>query len=105
VVIGYLNIVGITVTPSEADAPLIVDPNAVLPSTISFELLKSVPWWQPQICQLLGRVQYQQLPQGASLQPCRANMLAFEQPLRITIAEAVNHVLNITPAVNNGKRY
>jgi hypothetical protein len=38
-IVSDLNLVGVTVSPLEADAILIVDPNAVLPRTIAAQLL------------------------------------------------------------------
>jgi hypothetical protein len=80
VIVRYFNVVRVPVTPSKANAPLIVDPNAVLASSISLELLESVPRWHPQVLQSLGSVQYQKLPQGASLNPAWqvANALSLE---------------------------
>jgi hypothetical protein len=49
VIIGYLNVVGVTVLPSKADAPLIIDPNAMLPVTPTPQLLKSIARWHRQI--------------------------------------------------------
>jgi hypothetical protein len=37
VVIDNLHIVGIPVTPDKADAPLIIDANAVLPFSVAFK--------------------------------------------------------------------
>jgi hypothetical protein len=42
-VVNYLNIKRITITPNEADAILIVDANAVLPFPISFQSFKVIP--------------------------------------------------------------
>ena len=45
VVIDYFNIVGIAFMPPEADSPLVIDPDAMLPLPISFQLLKTVSRW------------------------------------------------------------
>lgn len=42
VVIGDLDIVGVTVFPAEAETPLIVDPDAVLPRAGAFERFQAV---------------------------------------------------------------
>jgi len=106
VIIRYLNIVRIAVTPSEAYAPLVINPNTVLTGSISLELLKSVPWRDAQVLQSLGSVQYQEFPKGCTVKSGwqSADALAFEQPFRITIPEALDHGVNITSIVNNGKR-
>jgi hypothetical protein len=49
VVVSYFNICGITVIPNEADSPLIVDPDTVLPFSIAFQHLQPIRRWYPQI--------------------------------------------------------
>jgi hypothetical protein len=48
-VVNDLDIEGVTSAPDEADAPPIVDANAVLPDTIGAQRLKPVAWWDAQI--------------------------------------------------------
>jgi len=43
-VIHNLNVVGISTTPYKADAPLIVDANAVLSFSVTFERFQSIAW-------------------------------------------------------------
>jgi hypothetical protein len=59
VVIDDLDIMGVTVPPSEADSPSIVDPNAVLPSATTRQLLEAVARWNTQVRQLISSVEYQ----------------------------------------------
>src|ERR1039458_7854213 len=42
VVIHYLNVMRIAVTPGEADAPLVIDSNAIRPSAIALQQLELV---------------------------------------------------------------
>src|SRR3989304_8881488 len=42
VVIPYLHVVGVAFLPAEADPPLVVDPNAVLPGTVPFQRLQAI---------------------------------------------------------------
>jgi len=107
VIVRYLYVVSVSAPPSKADAPLIVDPNAVLSCAISFELFKSVSWRKPQVFQPFGCVQYEQLLKCTSMQPWwqSTNVFALEQPLSIAIAKALDHERNVTLRVNNGKRY
>ncbi|HXG69389.1 MAG TPA: hypothetical protein VNJ04_02110 [Gemmatimonadaceae bacterium] len=44
VIVYDLDIMGVTISPFEAHAPLIIDPNAVLTATSSFELLQPIAW-------------------------------------------------------------
>lgn len=43
-IICDLNLVGVTVPPSEANPPLIVNTNAELTFTVAFQLLQPVAW-------------------------------------------------------------
>jgi hypothetical protein len=49
VVIHYFNVVCITIDPAEADPPLIVDANAVLPLTILVQRFQPISWRYPQV--------------------------------------------------------
>jgi len=45
VIVHDLNIFSIAFGPSEADAPLIIDPNAHLPCPISLQSFEPISWW------------------------------------------------------------
>ena len=47
-IINNFDIVDIPVTPGKADTPLQVNPNAVLPFTVSVQSLKVIAWGNPQ---------------------------------------------------------
>jgi hypothetical protein len=49
VVVDDLDILRITLLPSKAHPPLIVDPNAVLSRSIPRQLLEAIPWRHPKI--------------------------------------------------------
>jgi len=49
VVVGDLDILGVTLGPSEANSPLIVDPNAHLPCAVSFQSFESITGWIAQV--------------------------------------------------------
>jgi hypothetical protein len=44
VVLDDLDVVGIASNPSEADSELIVDPNAVLSKSVTYEFLQASRW-------------------------------------------------------------
>ena len=46
-IIHNLNVPRSLCCPNEAEAPLIVDADAMLPGTIALERLESVSWWYP----------------------------------------------------------
>ncbi len=43
-IISYLNFVSMSVPPLKADAPMVVDTNAVLTSTVAHEALQVISW-------------------------------------------------------------
>ena len=83
----------IAIGEPEADAPLIIDPNAVLSSTIAFELLQPVAGWRPKIFTGLGRIDDHERPEHGAVQVAgeSAHRFAAEQPLGIPVAEALDH--------------
>lgn len=60
-VIGNLDLVGITVAPLKANAPLIINAYAVLTLATTFEFLQPIPGWQSQVRQILGCIEHNQL--------------------------------------------
>jgi len=48
-IIDDFDIVGVAFGPSEADAPLIVDPNAHLPCPVTFQSLEPITGWITQV--------------------------------------------------------
>jgi hypothetical protein len=52
VIVNYFNIMGISIFPYEADAPLVIYPDTVLPGPITLEFLKPIGWGNPQGFQL-----------------------------------------------------
>jgi hypothetical protein len=50
--------------PTKADAPLIVNTDAMLASPLTFKGLKAIARRHPQITQLCGNIELSQLPAG-----------------------------------------
>jgi hypothetical protein len=67
VVVDDLHILCTCIGPTEADPPLLVDSDAVLAFPVSFQLLQTVAGWDPEVIQVLGSVEKQQLPMSRSL--------------------------------------
>ena len=65
-IIDDLRVVSISVMPDKADAKLIVDPNAVLPQSISGEGLEPVAWERRQVAQLARGMKLLQFSMGDS---------------------------------------
>jgi hypothetical protein len=66
-VIHNFNVVGAAFMPSEANPPLVIDADAVLPGAPTFESFQAVSGREPQVAQLARAVQLGELPQGDAL--------------------------------------
>lgn len=93
VVIHNLNIVRIAVAPHEADAPLIVDPNAVLAGAISAKAFESVSARDGQVAKLHCEVNLIKLPPGNALD-------GPELPYRVTLKELFS--IRVTEGPDHG---
>ena len=69
-----------SVSPHEADPPLVIDPDAVLSGSVAFERLEPVSWRQPQILQGVSGSHLAQLPQRRRLDPRIDRRSAFTTP-------------------------
>jgi hypothetical protein len=67
VIVDDFNFKGIVVFPNEAYAPSIVDSYAVLSSTITPQLLKSIGWGNAKVVEIFGIVQIPELTIGSLL--------------------------------------
>jgi hypothetical protein len=93
VIVHDLNVVGVAVPPAEANAPLIVDANAMVASAIAFELFEPIVRWHAEILELLGGVDEAQLAEHDPVKLGRepAHGFALEQTFGVAIAEALDH--------------
>lgn len=60
-VVHDLDIMSVATVPSEADAPLPVDADRMLPRTAALERFQPVPGWRAQVAKLLGLIEHPQL--------------------------------------------
>jgi hypothetical protein len=93
VVIDNLHIVGIAPVPLKADAPLIVDADAVLAGAVAPQPLQTVARWHSEVGQAHRRIYDAEFPQGHSLNSRSKlpNPLTLEEPFGIPIPKALNH--------------
>lgn len=89
--------IGIAVSPSEADAPLIVDPYAVLTSATPFELLQSIRGWTTEIGKCARVIEHPEFPKSDLLDISRqaARRLPREDPRRFLVAEGDDHCIMV----------
>jgi hypothetical protein len=76
VVVDDFDVVRIPGSPTEADTPLLVDPNAVLTSPAAAEPLKPVSRWTSEVIEGLGRIQHEQLSVSGPLKGRRKALVA-----------------------------
>jgi hypothetical protein len=107
VVIRYFHIERIWDTPFKADAPLLIDTNAVLSFAIAFERFQLIRGRNHQISQIASAIQILQLLTGTlldlSIQPFHE--LSVEYSLGILVLKASYHGVTLTRYVINVKRY
>jgi hypothetical protein len=92
----------VAVAPDEADTPLPIDADAVVPGTIPTQRLQAVGWRDAQIVQGARIIQHTELTPGDLLDLWRepAITLAKPDPLGRPVAEAFYHGLD-----NSARRY
>ena len=61
-VIDDFNVMSVALMPFKANTPPVVDPNAVLPLTISAQGLQPVGRWEAKIVQVKSGMKHDQLP-------------------------------------------
>ena len=105
-VVSDVDVVRIAFSPAEADAPLGVDPDAVLTRAVASKLLQSISRRKPQVCKALGSIEVEELAKSNPLNfGCKPpNGLPLKQPFRLAVREAPNHAEIITRCVINVKR-
>ena len=88
------------VVPDEADAPSVVDANAVLTPAIAPQSLQSITWRRAQVVEPVGRIKHQKLHPRTLLDRSRqtANGMASEDGSRVLVGEAPDHGPNVTNA-------
>jgi hypothetical protein len=93
VVVDDLDVEGIGGAPDEADAPLIVDADAVLASTSALERLEPIAGRNAQIGEGVGRIEDDEFPKRDALkaggQTTRAATL--KERFRVGVAEGSDH--------------
>jgi len=96
VVVGDLNFEGICAAPREADSPLIVDSDAVLPFATPFQLLQPVTRRHAKISKRNGSMQNQELPSRRSFNSAKARRgPIMKEPLGVWRPERPDHATGL----------
>lgn len=105
VVVSYLDVCGTCGCPGEADAPLVVDADAVLPLAVAVQLLEAVARRNPKVVDVFGGVEDQELAVSNSLKVGaeRADVRAMPDELGLLARERLDHSITITRRVTNCK--
>jgi len=93
VIVDDLDVMRVGSEPAEADAPLIVDSDAVLASPVPGEFLKAVRRRDAKVEEAGCGIKHDEFAKGNSLKVKRhsANPLPFEETLGVSIAETADH--------------
>jgi hypothetical protein len=84
VVVGDLNVEGVSITPNKADSPLVVDPDAVLTLAVPFQFLQPIPRRHAQVLERHRSMEQQQLSSRHSLEAPEAwHVLVVKEPLDV----------------------
>jgi hypothetical protein len=88
-----LDVMSVVVDPPEADAPLIVDPDAVLTRATASQPFESIARGHVQVVERDGSVELSELPQRHPLNVGArfTDRLALEQTGGVPISETPNH--------------
>jgi hypothetical protein len=106
-IINEFDLKRIAVGPTKADAPLIINTNAVLSGPIAAQLFEAIAGWHTQIVQRLGGINRNELAEHDALELrwISADRLSAEQPFGVSIAKAFDHRRKLGQTDHNVKRY
>jgi hypothetical protein len=104
-VVRDFHVVGVAAAPAKADAPLLVDANAVLTSPAAGEFLQPVTGRGPQITKIGSGIQYQQLAKCGTLKVFRpaSNPLPLVELPGPPVPKTPDHGRMITARVTSDK--
>lgn len=95
-IIDYLNIKCIPSAPTETDSPLIVDADAMLPTSLSLESFEAVPRRRSEIAKFRGAVQLAQFSTGHLLEHDKTrDTFSVVQPFGVAAAKGADHPLRV----------
>ena len=107
-VVHDLDVARVPTRPTEANPPLIINPNAVLPCAPSLEAFQPISGWDSQVFNSLRRVQNEKFPKRLTLNVlaplCDSNSIEYSSCFRVR--ERSDHDRERVPdCVTNATRY
>lgn len=101
-IVNDLNVVSITASPEETEAPAVIDADAVLTPAVAFKRFQAVAWRNQQVLKGSSAVEIQQLPPGDSLKGSEARHFQVgEQCFRFLGAKGADHRRSVYYAPRN----
>lgn len=96
-IVHYLDLIGVAVVPDKANAPLVVDADAVLTVAATRKSLKAITGRDSQVIQVRSVMEHHQLGLGTTLDMLRepADATAFGNRLGITVVVTPDHLLSV----------
>jgi hypothetical protein len=86
-----LNVGRSRIGPLKADAPFVIDADAVLPRSVASQCLQAIAWWRPQVIEFHCCLNHCEFAGGGTLDPTELLRLAsLKQSLRVPTLEALN---------------
>ena len=107
-IVHYLNVVRLAVSPDEANSPLVVDSNTVLPGPISLEGFEAVARGNPKFLQPFGGVEVEESAPGHPFdRPEPEHGPILEERLAVTASKRPNQdpVYDVTGIPSIGMAY
>ncbi len=84
--------IGITVTPNEADSPLLVDSDRMLTVSFAAQSLQMISWRRSENTQMRSSMSFEQLSHGDPLEGSEAlAVMVVKKLVRFFRAKALNH--------------
>jgi hypothetical protein len=95
-VINDLDLVDISLSPGEANPPLVIDPDIMLPLAVAFQSLKPVAWRNLQVLEKFGAMEIQELPPRDSLKvPKARDIQVSKQNFSVPGSKGANHASSV----------
>jgi len=95
-VVNNLYFVRVSASPDEANAPLVVDADAVLSLAVAVERLKAIARWGSQVTQRNSGIQLAELPERHRLDGAKArDPFSLVEALRVLRPEALDHLPSV----------
>ncbi len=106
-IVHDLDLIGVAVVPDKANAPLVVDADAVLTVAVARKSLKAITGRDSQVIQVRSVMEHHQLALRPALDMFREppDSTAFGNRLGITVAVTPDHLLRVARHTNSVNHY